>query len=157
MRIILLTMLLLATLTDAVSQDASARFKQLQAIIGNWSMQTKKGIIYESWSQASDSSLTGKSYRIVGEDSLLLEELGLVRKGNDIFYIPAVRNQNGQEPVTFKLLKVENDNYVFDNPAHDFPQRIIYHLPKSNTMHAWIEGMDKGIYRKSDFYYKKVM
>jgi hypothetical protein len=139
------------------AQDAAADYKKLQSIEGNWSMQTKRGITYESWVKINDSVLAGKSYRLINTmDTLLLEEVLLVRKGSNIFYIPVVQGQNDLLPVTFKLISTEKDVFVFDNPQHDFPQKINYELPKNGNLHAWIEGMDKGSYRKSDFYYKKV-
>lgn len=120
-------------------------------------MQTKRGTTYESWVKINDSVLAGKSYRLINTmDTLLLEEVQLVRKGSTIFYIPVVQGQNDLLPVSFKLISTEKDVFVFDNPEHDFPQKINYELPKNDNLHAWIEGMDKGSYRKSDFYYKKV-
>lgn len=139
------------------AQDSNARFKQLESLQGTWSMQTKRGIIYESWIKSSDTSFAGKSFRVVNTDTLLLEEVRLVKRGNDILYIPTVRDQNNQQPVIFKLLPVENETFTFDNPLHDFPQRVIYELPKNGALHARIEGMDKGSYRKSDFHYKRVL
>lgn len=138
------------------AQDAAADFKKLLSIEGSWSMQTKRGITYETWVKINDSVLAGKSYRLINTmDTLLLEEVQLVRKGSNIFYIPVVQVQNDLLPVTFKLISTEKDIFVFDNPEHDFPQKINYELPKNDNLHAWIEGMDKGSYRKSDFYYKK--
>ena len=149
--------ILVAISFHSFAQDAVADFKKLLSMEGNWSMQTKRGITYESWVKINDSVLAGKSYRLINTmDTLLLEEVQLVRKGSNIFYIPVVQGQNDLLPVTFKLISTEKDIFVFDNPEHDFPQKINYELPKSNNLHAWIEGMDKGSYRKSDFYYKKV-
>lgn len=149
--------ILIAASIKSTAQDAAADFKRLQGLEGTWTMQTKRGITYESWVKVNDSVLAGKSYRLINTmDTLLLEEVQLVRKSNAIFYIPVVQGQNDLLPVTFKLISTEKDVFVFDNPEHDFPQKINYELPKNDNLHAWIEGMDKGSYRKSDFYYKKV-
>lgn len=140
----------------AFSQEAEERFRQLISLNGTWSMETKRGTVYESWEAVNNTFLKGRSYKINGTDTMLLEEVSIIRKDNDIFYIPVVQGQNNEQPVTFRLVKVENETFTFDNPDHDFPQRVIYQLPKNDSMHARIEGMDKGVYRKSEFFYKKV-
>ena len=150
----ILSICILSTLTS-IAQEAKENFKKLSSIQGTWSMPTKRGTVYENW-QLKDNVLDGKSYKVIGGDTILLERVTILIKGAEIFYIPLVEGQNNGEPVSFKLVSSLNDRFIFDNPAHDFPQRVIYELPKSDAMHAWIEGMDKGVYRKSDFYYKRV-
>ena len=43
---------------------------------------------------------------------------------------------------------------VFENPKHDFPQRIRYRL-KGDTLHARIEGTINGKERAIDFPYQR--
>jgi hypothetical protein len=119
-------------------------------------MNSNRGMLYENWRLQNDSTLLGKSYKIApAGDTLVLEEVTLALRQQTIVYMPNVRGQNNGETVTFKLVSTTNDTYIFDNPAHDFPQRVIYKLPENDQLHAWIEGMDKGSYRKSDYYFKK--
>ncbi len=137
------------------AQD-STPFKKLHALQGTWAMNGNRGMLYENWRLQNDSTLLGKSFKIApAGDTLVLEEVTLAQRQQAIFYMPNVRGQNNGEAITFKLVSTTNDTYIFDNPAHDFPQRIIYELPKNDKLHAWIEGMDKGSYRKSDYYFKK--
>ena len=155
MKRINLSLLIIISL-NATAQNSTTDFKKLCLIRGTWSMETKRGILYEHWYDKDDSTLLGKSYKLNGSDTILLEEVQLIRKGVSIFYIPIVRSPNNEQPVVFTLVKTDNETYIFDNPEHDFPQRVIYQLPKNEQLHAWIEGMDKGVYRKSDFFYKKM-
>jgi len=147
------TILLFSIFVNA--QDVNEQFKKLSQIEGTWSMQTKRGIIYEQW-ELKENLLAGKSFKVMNGDTLLLERVNILIDGGDLFYIPVVEGQNNGEPVKFKLVSFSNDTFIFDNPVHDFPQRVIYKLPKNDAMHAWIEGLDKGVYRKSDFFYKRV-
>jgi hypothetical protein len=44
---------------------------------------------------------------------------------------------------------------VFENPAHDFPQRVIYHLKDDGTMVASIEGLQDGQLRTEEWVWRK--
>lgn len=44
---------------------------------------------------------------------------------------------------------------VFENPNHDFPQRIIYRLVTVDSLVARIEGRIDGKERSSDFPYRR--
>ena len=50
----------------------------------------------------------------------------------------------GKEGTSFALVKVGEGEAVFENPAHDFPQRVIYRLRSGNRLAARIEGMQDG-------------
>lgn len=63
---------------------------------------------------------------------------------------------SGQEEASFKLVKLEKNLAVFENPEHDFPQRIIYKLEDGETLKARIEGKSKGKERGVDFPMKRV-
>ena len=72
-------------------------------------------------------------------------------KGDDLFYIPTVKNQNNGEPVSFKLVSGKNGEFVFENKQHDFPQRIIYRNPNPDSLYARIEGYQQGKVHKEEF------
>jgi hypothetical protein len=44
---------------------------------------------------------------------------------------------------------------VFENPQHDFPQRVGYRRD-GDTMLAWVEGMASGKPRRVEFPYRRV-
>jgi hypothetical protein len=43
-----------------------------------------------------------------------------------VFYTPTVPDQNDAKPVPFRMVSYEGHVVVFENPDHDFPQRIVY-------------------------------
>lgn len=47
-------------------------------------------------------------------------------------------------PTPFRLLSMEHQRVTFENPAHDFPQRILYWLDSQSALHARIEGPMNG-------------
>ena len=50
----------------------------------------------------------------------------------------------GQPPTRFALIERAARRVVFANPAHDFPQRILYWLDDAGALHARIEGPKDG-------------
>jgi len=93
---------------------------------------------------------------VKGKDTLLLEQVRLINKADGIFYVPIVNGQNGGESVSFKLISSTNNEFIFSNPQHDFPQRVAYHFIKPDSIYAWVDGRKNGKYSKENFYYIRV-
>lgn len=140
-------------LSVCAQEDTFERFNKLSGI---WKMNTAKGPIFESFQKVSKAELKGKSYRINGSDTIVFEQIQLISNTDGIFYIPTVKDQNDGKPVTFRLISSEADRYIFENKAHDFPQRIIYHFIRTDSLVARIEGEKNGQVRGSNFYYRKI-
>lgn len=123
----------------------------LRWLTGYWKSESSEGIYVEHWQKSGDTCYLGESFMAKGTDTLFTEKI-VIRYVNDtICYIPAVSNQNQALPVKFTMLKLSGDTIVFYNPHHDFPQRITYAWIKPDSLHAWIDGTDKGIARREDF------
>jgi len=76
---------------------------------------------------------TIKSGKAVDWEFMRIEE-----RGTDIFYLAKPKENAGETP--FKLIRSSAAEAVFENPEHDFPQRVIYRLAKSGNLEARIEG-----------------
>jgi lysophospholipase L1-like esterase len=63
---------------------------------------------------------------------------------------------SGQPPATFKAVSAGERTIVFEDPAHDFPQRVGYAQPDPSTLTAWIEGTREGKARRIEFRYRRV-
>jgi hypothetical protein len=91
-----------------------------------------------------------------------------VKAGKTIFYeflkirensdgsIEYVALPSGQKETTFKLIRSEQKAFVFENPKHDFPQRVVYQLQSKDSLLAYVEGSDQGKPRKEEFPMKRV-
>ncbi len=66
-----------------------------------------------------------------------------------------VANPSGQKQASFPLVRSSPVELVFEDPAHDFPQRVIYRLVEPDALHARIEGVLKGEERGVDFPMKR--
>jgi Domain of unknown function (DUF6265) len=153
----LLSIGFMLTVHTAINAQSGDDFPALYSLAGTWKMETAKGILYESWEKLNDSTLKSRSYKVMDKDTVWLEQVKLVKREGKISYIPVVQRQNNNEPVAFVLKKIENNIYIFENAAHDFPQRIIYTLPQNNLLHAWIEGEVNGQVKRIDYRYSKVI
>ncbi len=132
-------------------------FKSLSALAGGtWQMKTSKGFIDERWKIISPTELYSTGFRVIGKDTTIEEKVRVIKKGDDIYYVPTVKDQNGGKEVYFKLTSTEKGEFIFSNPAHDFPQRVIYQIISRDSLHAWIDGEVKGKFIKQDFYYSRV-
>jgi hypothetical protein len=126
------------------SISEGGKIKELYWLIGNWQNISAGGSMFEFWQLKNDSVLSGSSYFIKGTDTLSSEKISLEMHGQDLFYIPVVREQNGGKPVTFQLTSMENYSFVFENPLHDFPQKVTYHQLPGDSLLAEISGVVKG-------------
>jgi hypothetical protein len=63
---------------------------------------------------------------------------------------------SGQPEATFKLKSHTAVEVVFENPGHDFPQRVIYRRPGRGLLFARVEGESGGKARGFDYRMKKV-
>lgn len=109
---------------------------------GTWKMENRG--TYEHWDRLNDQTLKGFSYQIAAGQMKVSEYLNISRRGNGISYTAAVLNQNGGEGISFEL--TESDSmYVFENPRHDFPKKIVYRkLSETEVFVSVSDGGQKG-------------
>lgn len=137
-----------------VTDNGDKTFKKLYALEGLWKMNTKRGALCEEWKKINKNYLQSKGYMIKGKDSIINERVALTSTEAGIFYTSTVEDHNNQKPIAFKMTKAENNMFVFENPAHDFPKRIIYRLITADSLHAFIDdGTEIG--KKQNFYFKR--
>lgn len=117
--------------------------EKLHWLKGSWLLDdttfSKHGIaLYEQWTSEGDSVLKGVTMSVQGKDTQVEEEMKIVQRGRDLYYIATVSNQNGSESVPFKMQYLKNDSFCFSNPQHDFPKYILYFKTSGNTITACI-------------------
>ncbi len=113
-------------------------------LLGSWKGVAGQGVSIERWYKQDDSTYAGMGLFIKGNVTLSQESIKLVQTGKDLYYIPTVKGQNNDQPVTFKLISATDKQLVFENPQHDFPQKIMYSLVTSDSLVAVISGVEKG-------------
>jgi hypothetical protein len=123
--------------TPAASQDDLEGLAWLE---GEWQRETRRGLSIERWSRLPGGGLVGESVVIPadGGEEFQVEALLLVRMGADIFFV--ARPRQNEFPIGFRLVAQTDTEAVFENPTHDFPQRITYLRTASDSFTATIVG-----------------
>lgn len=132
-------------------------FEAIKPLIGSWATKRGGGYIYESWQRKSNSEFAGKSYTVSGADTMLLETVRLYLRDGQIVYAPVTAGQNEQQEVLFQLKTIQDGKrFVFENPSHDFPQRIVYDFKSADSLLAYIEGSVNAQPKRVDYPYKRI-
>ena len=134
----------------AIGQNSSAkpRIDALDWIAGCWTMASGQTSIEEHWMKPSGATMLGMSRTVRDGKTTEYEFLQIRETSTGLEY---VAKPSGQAEATFTLKTLEPGNVVFENPTHDFPQRIMYKKTGDATATARIEGTRNGQLRGVDF------
>lgn len=136
--------------TGALAQD-SASIASLSWMNGGWVQKSGGAEIEERWIGPRGDLLAGVNITVArGRTSF--EYLRIAKTPKGIAYIA---QPGGKAPVEFPLKEMSEKKVVFENLAHDFPQRIVYELKADGTLHARVEGMLRGKLEGEDFTFVK--
>ncbi|MCF2504639.1 DUF6265 family protein [Dyadobacter sp. CY107] len=152
-----LIVLLLAS-TSMIQNEGYTKsdFEKLNAIVGSWKMQRTGGDMYETWHRVSPSEFSGVSYKLENGDTVKLETVRLYLSNRRVIYAPVTFGQNDEKEVLFDLKSIQGKKFIFENPKHDFPQRIGYAFLPADSLHAYIEGTIDSKPRHIDYKYSKL-
>lgn len=133
--------LLALSSAEVTAQGAKPTIADLEWMAGSWVGEVKGIHMEEHWTTAKGNSMVGLHRDIGNGRTLLFEFLRIEQQGDQIVYLSM---PNGRSPATpFPLKEVSATRVVFENPHHDFPQRIIY-WKDGNDLRARIEGTVNG-------------
>lgn len=156
--LLLFTIFACSNPSSTTKQEAAA-YTQLafaKRMLGNWQNQFPEGIATESWELLDDSTYTGKSLVVIGKDTVSSESIQLQQRGTEVSYIPTVKEQNGGKPIPFLLTSSSENQFVFENPEHDFPQKISYTFFSNDSLVAEISGNINGEQKAEQFPMKRI-
>lgn len=130
--------------------------QRLSWFTGCWRRQApgSPNVVEEHWMAPRAGFALGMS-RTVRNDTIVVEyeQLRLFqRTGRAVYHA----EPSGQTPTDFEAQTTSDSLVVFENPAHDFPQRIIYRKRGADSLIARIEGTMRGQARAADFAYARV-
>jgi len=108
-------------------------------------------IIVEEWKVFPDS-ISGKGYFIKGTDTTLTELLSIVKTDDQIVY---VARPIGQAVIGFPFKGIDQNQYLFENKSHDFPQKIGYHPKGTDSLDIYMVGITNGFERKLKYTFAK--
>ena len=129
--------------------------ESLSWLAGCWEGNYSNGrVVSEQWMKPLGNVMMGMSRTVKDGKTIAFENVRLEQsEDGSIIYIA---NPSGQQEASFTLVKLEGTRVVFENPAHDFPQRVIYELVSADSLSARIEGTINGEHKESGFPYRRV-
>lgn len=127
---------------DAKPADDAGPLGPLAWFEGCWRGSVNQREFREQWMPLRGNLLVGASHTVMQGKTQAYEYLRLEARDDGIYYValPA-----GQKETAFKLTDVRTDQsgatlFTFANPAHDFPQRLIYRRASEGWLYATVEG-----------------
>ena len=124
------------------SCTSTAPLKKAHWLIGTWENPKSSGSVYETWTLQPDQALAALSYKLNGTDTLLLETIQITLENGQLFFIPTVPTQNEGKSIRFVLTSLSKNEMVFENPEHDFPQRIRYRKIGTDSLTAIVSEIE---------------
>ena len=146
-------LVLSGALFAAAANYPSVRLERIAWLQGCWRAESPARVIEENWMAPRSGTMLGVS-RTVRGDSLAEYELILLREQEGGLAYRA--HPSGQASATFTAREANDSQVVFENRAHDFPQRVGYRRVGADSLVAWIEGERGGRTRRVEFPYRRV-
>ena len=147
---------IILTLTAFVSTSALAQTGPLARanwIAGCWELRAPNRVTLEMWMPALGDMMLGASRTTTTTATSEYEQLRLKIEGDRLVYTAV---PSGQKETSFPSITISDTLLVFENTAHDFPQRIIYRRRGADSVIAAIEGPGpNGTTRRAQFPFRR--
>lgn len=123
--VLLLASLLAGCVSGPARVDAVADLQRMDWLTGTWQRTDlsagRSG--YEQWRRDGEG-FSGVGVARQRTETVFEETLRIELRDGAIVYVAGVAHNPA--PVEFRLTDLDDDGFVFENPAHDFPQVIAY-------------------------------
>jgi hypothetical protein len=131
----------LSLASPLLAQTPAASVEALAWMEGAWAGEKDGVAMEELWTAPRGGALLGL-HRDVKAGRMVSWEFQRIQATPDgIFYYASPQSA---PPTPFKLVETGDKRAVFENKAHDFPQRILYWADAKGALHARIEGPQGG-------------
>jgi hypothetical protein len=119
---------------------------------GCWQLTSGQRIVEEQWMAPRGKSILGMGRTVRGDTLLEYESVLIQEEDGGLAY---KAHPSGQPGATFLASHATDVEVVFENPAHDFPQRVGYRRDGADGLVGWIDGVREGKPRKVEFPYRR--
>jgi hypothetical protein len=144
--LVLLTLLLPATAVPAQTTS------QIGWMAGCWRQVAEGRTVDEMWMTPLAGTMVGVSRTVAGNRTVAFEFLRIHEEGGRLTF---TARPSGQNEASFPMREMGARDVVFENPTHDFPQRVMYRL-ENDTLIGRIEGTLNGKPRRVDYPMRRV-
>jgi hypothetical protein len=135
------------------STSMTAQTSALKWMAGCWERRANNLVVTEQWSFPRAKMMFGAGQTTRGDSTIEYEHTRIFERDGKLVYSA---QPSGQAPAEFIADSVSGFSVIFSNPAHDFPQRVIYRRLGADSLLGRIEGIRGGQTRGVDFSYRRV-
>jgi hypothetical protein len=139
-------------LLSLVAAGTPEKIDQIAWLQGCWQLDSGGRVVEEQWMAPRGGVMLGMG-RTVRDGKLVEYESVVLREQDGRMAYEA--HPSGQPPAVFTSQTIGESTVVFENLAHEFPQRVGY-TRDGESLLAWIEGTANGKSRRVDFSYRRV-
>jgi hypothetical protein len=143
--------LMLMSVSGVGAQTVS--IKDVAWLQGCWEMRDGDRVVEERWMLPRAGTMLGVGRTTRGEKLLEHEFVVLSEREGRLAY---EAHPSGQPTATFMSRPITGREVVFEDPTHDFPQRVGYKSTGPGQLLAWVEGASGGPTRRIEFAYRTV-
>jgi hypothetical protein len=124
-------------------QTLSSKIEDISWLAGCWERfdPSKDLHISEQWMKPAGGTMFGTGRTVKNGKTVDFEFTRIEQRPEGLFYV--ARSAANKEDTDFKLIRSGKSEVVFENLAHDFPQRVMYRREGENLF-ARIEGNRNG-------------
>jgi hypothetical protein len=108
---------------------------------GSWQGSDGGMEMEEVWLPPKGGAMLGLHRDVAKGRMVFFEFLRIEADKDGLVYLASPQ---GKPATPFRLVESAKNRAVFANPAHDFPERILYWLADDGRLHAKIEGSPGG-------------
>ena len=124
-----------------VPKPAKAKIADMAWLGGAWVGARGKRSIEERWGPPLGGAMLGVSRTVSRGKMVAFEFLRVVEREGGLVYFA---QPGGRKATEYVLTKLDGKRAVFDNPRHDYPQRITYELSDEGGLTATIGFLHGG-------------
>ncbi|MEO8572543.1 MAG: DUF6265 family protein [Pyrinomonadaceae bacterium] len=126
MKFVLLVVFVATFPVSTLAQVSSTKLSDLGWLAGCWEMNNEKSAmqITEMWMKPAGDAMIGVGRTLKAGKLINFEFLRIIETANGLAYVS--RPSGNKEDTAFPLKTSTANAVVFENPVHDFPQRILY-------------------------------
>lgn len=114
---------------------------QLRWLAGSWASDSGGVRIEEHWAAPFGGVMIGMHRDVIGGRATGFE---FFRIREDSVGLVLLAQPGGRPPHAFRVKELTARRVVFEDAAHDFPQRVMYWLDSRGRLHARAEGVVNG-------------
>lgn len=122
---------------------------QLTWLAGCWSAEGAEPGSGEQWMPLAGGSLLGMSRTVRQQKTVAFEFMRIAPAADG--RITFFAQPSGKPPASFPARSLDDAEVVFENPEHDFPQRVTYRFVAPAQLRASIEGLRSGSLKRIEF------